>query len=85
MFSFDVKVKNISQAIAKAKSAVESSGASFEGDNQKGKFSGKKMGMELSGSYVAGVDVIKITIDKKPFLASEEMIKAEVEKFFRIA
>jgi len=79
-FSFEVKVKNVSQAIAKAKAAVESNGANFEGDNQKGEFWGKKMGMELSGSYVVGIDAIKITIDKKPFWASEEMIKREVEK-----
>jgi hypothetical protein len=82
-FSFEIKVKNASQAIAKAKSAGEANGAKFEGDNQRGNFSVKKALIELCGNYVVNADTIKITIDKKPFLVGEAIIKQEIENFFR--
>jgi len=81
-FSFNVKLKDVEKAIAKAKSEIEANGGNFSGDSSSGKFFARKMGMEVKGNYSINGGAAKITIENKPFFVSDDIIEKEVGKFF---
>ncbi|MDR3013601.1 MAG: hypothetical protein LBU70_10430 [Chitinispirillales bacterium] len=78
MFTFTIPVKNPEIAFEKARIAIAKANGNLRGDGSAGSFSGS--GVE--GSYVFEGGVLSVTIAKKPFLATESLIKKEVAKFF---
>jgi hypothetical protein len=78
MFKFTISIKDPAQAFEKAKAAINQAKGKISGNSAAGSFSGS--GVE--GSYAYEDGNYSITISKKPFLATESMIKKEVIKFF---
>lgn len=78
MFKFKIKVANPQASFEKAKSAIKNAGANMSGDQKSGSFSGSG----LEGSYAFNAGELEITIDKKPFLVPESIIKNKVAEFF---
>lgn len=77
--SFSMKLKDVADALEKARNAISSKNGSFDGNNSNGTFSGSG----VVGNYsVVSNDEVKITIEKKPFIASNGMIEKEIKKFF---
>lgn len=73
-----------SQLLDKIRSTVGSKG-SLNGDEQQGNFEGSTPIGSFQGSYVIEGNDITITIDKKPFLVSNNRIKEEFEKALKKA
>ncbi|HEY9362760.1 MAG TPA: hypothetical protein VIQ00_05835, partial [Chitinophagaceae bacterium] len=67
-----------SELIAKAKSAIESNGGFFEGDESTGNFQVKVMGT-IAGTYDIDGQEIHISIDNKPMFIS----CTQLESFMR--
>jgi len=78
MFKFSVPVSNPQESFEKAKNAIKKAGANVKGDCNAGSFSGSG----LEGSYVFENGSLNITINKKPFIAPESLIKSKVKEFF---
>jgi len=78
MFKFSVPIGNPQESFEKAKNAISKAGASVKGDCNAGSFSGSG----LEGSYVYENGSLNITINKKPFIAPESLIKSKVKEFF---
>ena len=55
-------------ALNKARSAVQSQGGTFSGNEQSGHFDVTVFGNTIKGSYTAAAQNIEIVIDSKPFL-----------------
>ena len=66
--------------LRKAKSAVESQGGSFTGDQSAGNFDVSVFGNTIAGSYSLGVQSLDITIDSKPFLVPCSTIESFLTK-----
>ena len=60
------------------KTEIISNSGSFDGDEHYGTFSGKG----IQGEYTTSDDTVTITILKKPFWASYNMIEKEIRKYF---
>jgi hypothetical protein len=56
------------EILGKAKSAVQSQGGAFRGDENSGMFQISVMGSAIKGSYTVSGQDLNITIDSKPFL-----------------
>jgi hypothetical protein len=72
-FSFTVDIPadtDLEKALVVATREAEKKGIIFSGDTTEGSVSG----MGVSGSYTISEYVMTITIDKKPFFVSENMI-----------
>ena len=72
-FSFAVEIPadiDLDKALAVATKEARQNGVTFSGDTSNGSVSGKGM----SGSYAIDDRTMTITIDKKPFFISENMI-----------
>ncbi|MDR0516381.1 MAG: hypothetical protein LBH25_04980 [Fibromonadaceae bacterium] len=78
MFKFSIPIKNPQESFEKAKNATKNAGASMNGDCNAGTFSGSG----LEGSYAFESGNLSITINKKPFLVPESLIKSKVSEFF---
>jgi hypothetical protein len=78
MFKFSIPIKNPQESFEKAKSAIKNAGASLSGDYNTGSFSGSG----LEGSYVFENGNLNVTINKKPFIVPEALIKNKVSDFF---
>jgi hypothetical protein len=57
-----------SDVLNRAKSAVQSQGGAFKGDDNSGMFQVSVMGSAIKGSYTVMGSELNITIDSKPFL-----------------
>jgi len=66
------------EALDKAKCAVESSGGQLTGDTVSGNFSGSG----VIGVYQMSGSDVTITITKKPFIAPMSLIESKVREFF---
>jgi hypothetical protein len=78
MFRFSIPIGNQQESFEKAKNAIKNAGANMNGDCNAGSFSGSG----LEGSYVFESGNLNITINKKPFLVPEALIKSKVSEFF---
>lgn len=79
-FSFEIsKPPNIKSTLISAKQKIITSGGTFSGDEQSGRFSGKG----VDGIYSAGSSSIKITITKKPMMYPITSVKSAIENYFR--
>ena len=67
------------QLLSKIKSTVGDKG-SLAGNEQEGTFEGDTMLGKFEGKYFIDGDDITITIDKKPFFLSTDMIQEEFKK-----
>ena len=73
-FSFDITVKDVPSALKKAKNE----GAPIFGDESGGKFDGSG----VKGNYTVSGNNVHITIDSKPLIATENMIKKKIKEYF---
>ena len=78
MFKFSIPIANPQESFEKAKSAVKNANAHLSGDCNAGSFGGSG----LDGSYVFENGQLNITINKKPFIVPESIIKSKVSEFF---
>lgn len=77
--SFEVKLNcNADEIIAKAKSAAQSNGVRFVGDEQTGHFAGHG----IEGSYLIMEDILCVQIAKKPFIMPWTLIESTLRKYF---
>lgn len=56
------------EVLNKAKSAVQSQGGQFEGNDQGGNFNVTVFGNTIKGSYTVSGQSLQMTIEDKPFL-----------------
>jgi len=81
-FSFTIKKpKDVEKALSDLQVAIQKAGGSISGDSNRGRI--KSSGVE--GMYEVGEDSIKITIEKKPFIASKELIEKTIKSEFEKA
>jgi hypothetical protein len=73
-----------SQLLNKIRSTVGSKGT-LKGNEEQGNFEGDTPVGTFAGSYTIEGDSINVTITKKPFLVSTNMIKDEFEKALKKA
>lgn len=66
--------------LRKAKSAVESQGGSFTGDQSAGNFDVSVFGNTIAGSYSVAAQSLDIVIDSKPFLVPCSTIESFLTK-----
>jgi len=78
MFKFSIPIMNQQESFEKAKNAIKSAGANMKGDCNAGSFNGSG----LEGSYAFEKGSLNVTINKKPFLVPEALIKSKVKEFF---
>lgn len=77
--SFEIKLQRpASDIIADAKATAQRKGVKFEGDTEKGEFSG----MGLGGSYSIVGDILSVQVTSKPMLLSWPMIESAVRGYF---
>jgi hypothetical protein len=77
-FTIPLNGRSPSELIGKAKNAAAQSGAVFTGDERNGSFSTN----EVAGGYEISGDYALITMTKKPFIASWNLVEARVREFF---
>jgi hypothetical protein len=77
-FKIPLNGRSPSELIGKAKNAAAQSGAVFVGDERNGSFSTN----EVAGSYEINGGYALITMTKKPFIASWNLVEARVREFF---
>jgi hypothetical protein len=81
-FSFTIrKPKDVESALSTLQAAIQKSGGSISGDSNRGRI--KSSGVE--GIYEVGADAIKITVEKKPFIVSRELIEKTIKSEFEKA
>lgn len=74
--SFTIPFTGTASALAaNIKTRILSGNGHFEGDDNVGKFSIHAMGATIEGSYGINDNKIMVTIDRKPFFVSCNMIK----------
>lgn len=66
--------------LQKAKSAVESQGGVFSGDNNSGSFDVSVFGNTIRGSYIVAGQQLEVLIDSKPFLVPCSTIESFLSK-----
>lgn len=66
--------------LRKAKSAVESQGGSFTGDEASGNFDVSVFGNTIAGSYKVVAQSLEFVIDSKPFLVPCSTIESFLAK-----
>lgn len=71
---------SLTEAIAKARSAVEKQGGNFTGDENSGKFDVSVMGNNIIGIYTAKDNKLELTIQNKPFIIPCSAIEAYLTK-----
>lgn len=77
--SFEIKLQRpASDIIADAKSTAQRKGVKFEGDTEKGAFSG----LGIDGSYSITGDILSVEVSKKPMLLTWDMIESAVRGYF---
>ena len=77
--SIDIKLNRpASDIIADAKATAQRKGVTFNGDAEKGSFSG----MGLEGRYTITGDILSVEVSKKPMLLSWSMIESAVRGYF---
>lgn len=69
--------------IARAKKAVASAGGTFKGNTSKGSIEIKKP-VHIVGNYSISGQNLKVTITKKPFFVSCNLIKSELSKLIGV-
>ena len=60
--------KPAEEILTKIRTAIQSQGGQFEGDQSAGKFSVEVFGNAIAGSYTSTGQTLHIIIDEKPFL-----------------
>jgi hypothetical protein len=70
---------NISASVQEAKNLVKRNGGSFTGDTRTGTFSV----MGVTGMYHQVVGAIRISITKRPWFVSENLIRKKISGYFR--
>jgi hypothetical protein len=78
MKPFTVEAADVSAALRKAKAEIEKRGGRFEGDDSAGHYQGNG----FAGSFRVRGNTITISIDKKPLLIPEALIRGVVRDFF---
>lgn len=73
-FSFN-HTKTPEEIYERAKSAIIGNGGKMNGDVRVGTFSIEKMGMAVEGRYEITMEVVKLSVDKKPFFISCDQIE----------
>ena len=71
---------NAEVVLRKAKSAVESQGGNFTGDESSGNFDVSVFGNTIAGSYSVVAQSLDIVIDSKPFLVPCSTIESFLTK-----
>jgi len=71
---------NAENVLRKAKSAVESQGGSFTGDESSGNFDVSVFGNTIAGSYNVIAQSLDIVINSKPFLVPCSTIESFLTK-----
>ena len=74
------EVNDVASTIARVITKAKEGGLNIDGTNEAGKISG--MGVEAT--YKSEGNKITISIDKKPFFLTDDKIKDELNKFFKI-
>lgn len=73
---------NADAVVAKAKSAVQSQGGNFNGDNNSGEFTVSVFGNKIAGNYTVSGQTLNVHITDKPFMvpcsAIESFLKGQV-------
>ena len=81
-FSFTIKKpEDIESALSALQTAIQKAGGSINGNSNRGRI--KSSGVE--GIYEVGEDSIKITVEKKPFIVSKELIEKTIKSEFEKA
>lgn len=77
--SFEIQLQRpASQIIADAHATAQRKGVQFEGDTEKGQFSG----MGLKGHYTIEGNTLQVEVTEKPLLLSWGMIETAVKGYF---
>ena len=66
--------------LSKARSAVESQGGNFTGDEVSGSFDVSVFGNKIAGSYNVSGQLLNLIIDSKPFMIPCSMIEGFLVK-----
>ena len=75
---------DLKQLISNAKKIATKTGCTISGDEHNGRFYGKTVVGEIGGSYTVTNGVIRITIQKKPFMVSEVKLASAFDAYFSL-
>jgi len=83
IFSFQMIVENVPAAVAKAgQVAAQRLGASFDGDDICGIFSGPSGVGTVAGHYTVNGNIVTVNITQKPLVLPQMKIENTVKEWF---
>jgi len=74
---------DINDILARARSAIEQTHGTFDGDPTQGSFTGSTLVGKVAGTYQVQGSDIHVQIIEKPFMLSCSQIESALREFFR--